>query len=98
MDVKKAIKIAKTYVADIFSDEKIDHLGLEETGFDESKNVWLITIGFARKWNPTKIGGASLPTVVGPNPYENRTFKQVAIDDKSGRVLYVKDRILREAA
>ena len=47
MDVKEAVAIAKRYITDLFADEGIAHLGLEEVLFDEWSGDWKVTIGFA---------------------------------------------------
>ena len=49
MDVKQAVAVAKSHVADLFSDEGITALGLEAVEFDDTNNAWKITIGFSRE-------------------------------------------------
>ena len=44
MDVKEAVLTAKRYVADVFADEGIADIGLEEVEFDEASDVWMVTI------------------------------------------------------
>jgi len=51
MDVKEAIRLAKQYVTDLFIQEGIDQIGLEEVEFDDMNNTWLVTIGFSRPWD-----------------------------------------------
>jgi hypothetical protein len=89
MDVREAVQAAKTYVAELFADEGLSNLGLEEVEFDDTTGVWRVTVGFSRPWDrlPTSIaamaqGGASLP----------RSYKIVRIDDATGRVVSVKAR------
>ena len=48
MDVREAARTAKTYIADVFAEEDIDELGLEEVDFDDRSNLWKITISFLR--------------------------------------------------
>ena len=52
MDAKKAIAAAKRYVNDVYADEHVTNLGLEE----EIEHIlaagnWVITLGFSRPWN-----------------------------------------------
>ena len=47
MDVKEAVSIAKRYVTDLFAEEAITHVGLEEVVFDEQSGDWKVTIGFS---------------------------------------------------
>jgi hypothetical protein len=109
MDVKDAVKVAKDYVRTIFEDEHITEVGLEETDFDEKSGEWKITIGFKR---PFKTGStdkkhssnlAGLPSLLnelsrGHTVYMERWYKLVSIDDKTGSVLNMRDRIIRPAA
>jgi hypothetical protein len=48
LDVQDAIKKARDYVGEIFKDEPIADIGLEEVEFDTDS--WKITIGFNRIW------------------------------------------------
>ena len=85
MDVKQAVRTAKEHVAEIFSDEHIINVGLEEVEFDEVDKVWAITIGFSRFWSPVKF----MHTLSGNL---TRTYKIVRIQDESGRVESVRHR------
>ena len=87
MDVKQAVQAAKSHVAEIFVDESIANIGLEEVEFDELDKVWAITIGFSRPWDHS--GGVFRALDGTPRP---RTFKIVRIKDESGRVQSVKHR------
>jgi hypothetical protein len=85
MDVKEAVGLAKKYIGEIFADEPISDLGLEEVEFDNSSQNWLVTIGFWRQWkNPS--GGIS---VLVPR---TRDYKVVRIADADGKMLSVKNR------
>lgn len=86
MDVKQAVQIAKKHITEIFADEPIENVGLEEVEFDEIKNAWAVTIGFSRFW------GHPSNFVRAFDSDAARTFKTVRIDDKSGRVQSVKHR------
>ena len=88
MDVKQAVQLAKTHVTDLFADESIANVGLEEVEFDELENVWAITIGFSRFWG--RLGDV----VRAFDGNAARTFKVVRIEDPSGRVQSVKHRRL----
>ena len=85
MDVKLAVQTAKEHVAEIFADEPIENVGLEEVEFDELNKVWAVTIGFTRFWGrPRDNIFRALGTA--------RDFKIVRIEDESGRVQSVKHR------
>ncbi len=83
MNVKQAVQVAKDYVADMFGDEGITDVGLEEIEF-ESGGYWQITIGFSRPWSRN----------VGPvlGNLGSRTYKTIKVRDKDGNVLSIKDR------
>ena len=51
MNAKEAVRTAKEYVAEIFSDEPANHIGVEEVVFDEQLNAWKVTVGFFRPWD-----------------------------------------------
>ena len=86
MDVKQAVQAAKSHVAEIFADESIANVGLEEVEFDESNQVWAITVGFSRVWGRP---GDLIRALDGGTA---RTFKIVHIEDESGHVRSVKHR------
>ena len=90
VDVKQAAKTAKKYVVDLFADEQIDHVGLEEVKFDDSSDVWEITIGFSRPWDR-----GLLP--IAPDP-ARRSYKIVRISDADGQVMSVVHRVLTAAS
>lgn len=48
MEVKDAMKIAKDYGNEVFADEQVTNLGLEETEYDAATGHWTITLGFSR--------------------------------------------------
>ena len=86
MDVKEAVQAAKNYVIELFGEEGISDVGLEEVDFDQSDN-WVVTIGFSRSWN------RNIGSVLGGQA--SRSYKAVRIQDKDGKILSVKDRALR---
>jgi hypothetical protein len=96
MDVKDAVKAAKSYVAEIFAEEKIVEIGLEEVEFDDRKKEWKITIGFRRPW-VKKEEPSEMAAAFQPRNYHDRWYKLVRIRDMNGEVVAVKDRELRVA-
>ena len=85
MEVKQAVGVAKSYVADLFRDEGITEVGLEEIEFDDDKELWQITIGFTRLWN------RRLGSVLGGG-VNLRTYKRILVRDCDHKVLSVKNR------
>ena len=87
MDVKEAVQVAKSYVIELFAEEGIVDVGLEEVDIELS-DTWVVTIGFSRPWN------RNIGSVLGGRP--SRSYKAIRIQDGDGKVLSVKDRALRD--
>jgi hypothetical protein len=87
MDVKAAVALAKQHISDLFAEEGVKNLGLEEVDYDDDRHVWRVTIGFSRPWDEPR---NSLATLAGQNTYLRRAYKDVRIDDGSGNVLSVR--------
>lgn len=107
MDVKEAARTARAYIADLFADENVQHVGLEEVEFDDVSDVWNITIGFSRPWefskDPSKDSASSLPDLFPelnhlnpPPPPPQRSYKIVRVRDSDGRIISVMHRALAE--
>ena len=91
MDVKAAVRTAKTYVVDLFADEEIMNLGLEEIEFDEGQDRWNVTVGFSRPWDQRNTLNVALR-----EGRPSRSYKVLQIADSDGRVLSLKDMVLRD--
>lgn len=96
MDAKEAIKAAKAYVQDIFKDEGVVNIGLEEIAFDEHTKAWDVTIGFSRRWDTQSSVLASAAGLSQPN--HKRTYKIVEVSNENGEVLAVRNRPTEFAA
>ena len=46
MNVKEAVVAAKSYVSDLFSDEGLTNLGLEEIEHNDARGELYVTLGF----------------------------------------------------
>ena len=86
MDVKEAVRIAKEYLEDLYDEENIRDIGLEEAVFHYDSDTWDITIGFSRPWDTRN-------TVVTAVRLR-RSYKVISIDDATGRVESLTDRVL----
>lgn len=92
MEVKEAIRVAKEYVGDLFSEEPIEDVGLEEVDFDDASNEWRITVGFSRPWSGKAQTGSGFAAFLAPRP-TGRAYKVVRINDEQGRVTSLRDRL-----
>lgn len=93
MTPKQAIALAKAWILDIFADEGIIDVTLEEVRFDDEREHWLITIGFYRPVSEAA-ARAVIPLVgalVG-TPRMRKAFKTVRIDNKNAAVLGIEHR------
>ena len=89
MDVREAVKKAKQYVVDLFEAEGVTNVGLEEAIFDTVSNSWKITIGFSRHWDHK---GPFATAILDAT--SRRSFKVLQINDESGEIESLKDRVL----
>ena len=88
MDVKEAARIAREHIIDLFADEEVSGIGLEEAVRDQETDQWRVTFGFNRPWEQPGTLGARLG-MKAP-----RAYKVVHIDNDAGRVVALTDRIL----
>lgn len=95
IDVKTAIRAAKTILADLLEGEDYSQLGLEEVKYEERDNRWLVTLGYNRPWDiekqytppsPYNIGASSSTTTK-----QLRTLKRVKLDGKTGEFIALEE-------
>ena len=86
MDVKEAIRLAKSHLQEIFTDERIQNLGLEEVEYDDNNKVWSITLGFSRPWDTDS------RSLAGLGIFPKRDYKVVRIFDPEKKVISIKNR------
>lgn len=92
MNVKEIVKHAMDHIYDLFRDEKITNLGLEEVEFNTDIGEWEVTVGFSRPWD---YPDATL-TVLAAVRSVKRTYKIVTIKDANGEVISVKNRPFKD--
>jgi len=93
MNVKEAVKIAIAYVAELFEGEDLSNIGLEEATYDQTQELWKVTVGFSRPWDYPKPG-----IVAGLQPVSpKREYKVVYINPESKEVISVKIREVQNA-
>ena len=84
MNVKQAVGVARKYVEELFAEEQIMNVGLEEIDAEE-EGFWKITIGFSRPWN------ANFSNLLSGD--KTRIYKVVLVRDSDGEILSVKNRV-----
>lgn len=96
MDAREVVRLAKDYVKDIFAEEQITNVGLEEIKFDDDQNCWEITVGFSRPWDyyaRNLFENIHYPLDAQRRP-KTRSFKVVNIDDSNAKILSVRNHDL----
>ena len=90
MNAREAKETARDYIIDLFADEEVMHAGLEEVVYHRESGEWRITYGFVRAWDKQGELGIKMG-LKAP-----RSYKVVSIDDGSGSVISLKDRLMRD--
>ena len=85
MDVKEAVAVAKRHFKEVFADETGGPPTLEEVWFDDSSNVWCITLGIRRN-EP-----ASFRDIMN-GPGANVHYKTVRVSDIDGKPISIRNR------
>ena len=88
MDVREAVALARKYLQEVFAEEKIVNLGLEEVEYDDAQHRWSITLGFSRPWDDNSQGRVA---VMLGTPMK-REYKVVKIDDRDKKGIAIKNR------
>ena len=97
MDVKEAVAIAKSYLTEVYAEERIINLGLEEVEFDDASDRWNVTLGFSRPWDhPKRHALAAVQGLEKPSP--KRSYKVIRINDGNGLVESLRGRFMNEDA
>ncbi len=86
MSVRDAITIAKDWVREALSEEKVSNLGVEE--IKSEGQAWKITVGFSRPWD----ANTAIFSLGTAQPPMRRSFKVLTIDDQTGEVLNMINR------
>lgn len=93
MQVKEAVAAAKAYIQDVFAEESISNLGLEEVQFEPDANSWKITVAFSRPWSSHRTRAQQVMESLGEQiTPQRRVQKVVTVSGDDGLVLSVKNR------
>ncbi len=91
MDVKEAIAAAKDYITEIYAEEQITNLGLEEIEHLASDSNWVITVAFSRPWNSPRTRAQEVLENLGAVSALKRSYKVITMSN-DGTVLSMKNR------
>lgn len=99
MNLKEAVKESINIVNDLLNNPgsvEIKNLLLEEVKFNEQENIWEVTVSFAiPNYQQPSQNFASL--FKSPEPTFKREYRLVKIDNHSGEVKSMNNRMLKEA-
>ncbi len=75
MDTKEAIAAAKKYVNEVYADEQVTNLGLEEIEHILAAGNWRITLAFSRPWNTPRTRAQEVLENLGGVSSLKRSYK-----------------------
>jgi hypothetical protein len=97
MDAKEAIAAAKAYVNEVYADEQISNVGLEEIEHVSTSGDWVVTLSFSRAWNTPRTRAQEVLENLGAVSSLKRSHKVITMA-ADGMILSMKDRIRADAA
>jgi len=85
ISMKDAVSMAKTIINELYADEVLNALALEEIELvmDGETESWAVTLGFYRPKSVTVKSGA-VSSLLQPTQVENRDYKKLYINAESG--------------
>ncbi len=87
LGVKEAVKAARVYFDDIYRDEQLEGVLLEEVELSDNEHIWHVTFGYDTD-RPTASGAGLSFT----RPGFVREYKTIDINAEDGSLLAVKIR------
>ncbi len=97
IDVKEAIKSARSYLTEIYSSAEYSGLLLEEIETSDDEKYWFITFSFYVKDSAPGLGmfTSASQVISGLGDYK-RVYKVITIDRRDGKCLAIKIRQLND--
>lgn len=89
MDALEAIATAKKYLSEVFQEEQITAVTLEET--ENLGDRWIVTLGFSRPWNTPRTRAQEVLENLGAATPLRRSEKSITMIN-DGTVISMKDR------
>lgn len=85
ISMKDAVSTAKTIINELYADEVLNALALEEIELvmDGETESWAVTLGFYRPKSVTVKSGA-VSSLLQPTQVENRDYKKLFINAENG--------------
>ena len=89
IEVKEAVKIAQSYIQDLYAHEEIRDLALEEVEVSEDNKFWIVTLGFTKQMSQPLN-----PMEAMSGPKFSRFQKELKIDAENRLVRSMKNKKL----
>lgn len=87
IDVKEAIQISRNYLSELYRNDEIRDLSLEEVELSEDNRFWLVTLTFTQQ-----LTQPLNPIEAMTGPKYARLTKEVKIDADTGQVRSMKNK------
>jgi len=96
ISVKEAVSCAKRAIAELFEDDPLKNLALEEIELTtkDDKKVWEVTLGFFRPRSVTSSLNQLSAIFEQQREVENRVYKTIEIDAETGDFLRMGIRLI----
>src|SRR3989304_2516575 len=95
--MKEAVKTAKETLQDLYHDDPLRALALEEIELAEQggKELWAVTLGFPRSKSVSAVQPGALALFQPPSQVENRVYKTIFIDANTGVFVKMDMRLVQ---
>lgn len=93
MDSLQAIATAKKYIGEVYADEELVDIDLDEIEHVPASGMWNVTLILSRPWDTPRTRAQELLENMGAASPFRRSIKTVTLDE-NGNVLAMKNRKL----
>ena len=90
LNVREAVLKSRNFIKDLYVNEPIGEVRVEEIELEEHEGKWYVTIGFIRLWDRPS---SAIAEARGKSKESNRVHKSVGIRDSDGEVVSMTDRV-----
>ena len=89
MNTREAVSAAKSYLKEVYADERITDISLEE--IESLGDRWIVTLGFSRPWNTPRTRAQEVLENIGAASPLRRAEKVITLFE-DGRAPSMKDK------
>lgn len=98
ISIKEAVGAAKKALQELYDDDPLRALALEEIELVEqgTRELWAVTLGFHRSKSVSAVQSGALAFLQSPvQPVENRVYKTIFIDASTGAFVKMDMRLVQ---